>query len=213
MTPQHNLRLSVLMHGLMHALVLVAGAICLGIALHSDFGSLRFSVSALCMAGVWLLGVAIRPVRISRSDFQVRALLPHILAALVLLCVTVVGALVVPLLPWLESRVVALVSQLVGSSVWTLALIAAVGGIAEELYFRGALFDAFPRSAAILGSTVTYVAVVSASGMLVLMLAAAVLGLLAAFLRGRFDNVVGCAVFHVAWSVPVLLIVPHLLPA
>ncbi|GGG71825.1 type II CAAX prenyl endopeptidase Rce1 family protein [Corynebacterium pelargi] len=209
MSPQHHLRPSILIH----ALVLCAGGFFLGVALHSDFDSLRFNVSALCMAGVWLLGFAVKPARISRSDFSARALRPAVLAACALVCITLVGALIVPSLPWLEARVLGLLSQLRGPSVWTLALIAAVGGIAEELYFRGTLFDALPRSVAALGTTVAYIAVVCASGMILLMLAAAALGALAAFLRARFDNVVACAMFHVAWSVPVLLIVPHLLPA
>ncbi|MGN6475138.1 MAG: CPBP family intramembrane glutamic endopeptidase [Mycobacteriales bacterium] len=97
-----------------------------------------------------------------------------------------------------------------GSEALVLAT-ALVNGIGEEVFFRGAVYDAagprHPRAA----STATYVAVTAATGNPALVLAAAVMGWLFATQRRNSGGIAAATVTHLMWSTLMLRYVPPLL--
>jgi membrane protease YdiL (CAAX protease family) len=86
---------------------------------------------------------------------------------------------------------------------------ALVTGVAEEFFFRGALYDAFgPR-----GSTALYVLSTMATRNPALVLASTVMGTLFAVQRGRAGGVQAPLLTHVVWSALMLAFLPRLFPS
>ena len=88
------------------------------------------------------------------------------------------------------------------------ALITVVNGIAEELYFRGALYAAVGRRHAVAVTTVVYALVTAAAGIPLLVLAAALVGLVVAFQRRVTGGILGPIVTHLTWSLGMLFPLP-----
>jgi membrane protease YdiL (CAAX protease family) len=128
-----------------------------------------------------------------------------------LLSLFVLGAIVVARVPVLRDPVLMLLEhRRVGPLPLVIAL-TVVNGVAEELFFRGALFAAFPVDLAVAGTTALYTLTTVPSGVPLLVLAALVLGLVAALQRRVTGGVLGPAITHVVWSTAMLLLLPLLL--
>ena len=160
----------------------VVGSVVLGWALHIKPGDPLFYAGSLALAAVWALG------------------------ALVLL-VFLVGSLVVARVPFLREPVDALLDHARFGSLPVVLLITVLNGIAEELYFRGALYAALP-SHAVAVTTVLYALTTVGSGVPLLVLAAAVLGLVTALQRRVTGGILGPIITHVTWSTGMLLLLP-----
>jgi CAAX protease family protein len=83
-----------------------------------------------------------------------------------------------------------------------------VTGAAEEVFFRGAVYDAFGAR----GSTAVYVLSTTATRNPALVLASAVMGTLFAVQRSRSGGVQAPLVTHVVWSALMLAFLPRLFP-
>jgi membrane protease YdiL (CAAX protease family) len=86
-------------------------------------------------------------------------------------------------------------------------LIAASGGVAEELFYRGALWRG-PRP--LQSTTLAYAASTSAAGNPVLVLAGLITSVIFGWQRAASGGVLAPAVAHVTWSVLMLRYVPRL---
>jgi uncharacterized protein len=182
----------------------VLGAVLLGVSLHTEPGSPWFYPAALVLAGTWALGaVAAGPVR--RGD---PSPLRPVAVGLGLGALFVVGAVVVREVPLLEDQVGAVTAYADRGSGPLVVLVAVITGVAEELFFRGALYDAVPRPVVV--TTVVYTLVTLATGNAMLVVAAAVLGLVTAWERRRSGGIVAPALVHVTWSVAMLTALPAL---
>src|ERR1700737_1572705 len=94
---------------------------------------------------------------------------------------------------------------------WRLTMtVALLGGIAEELFYRGALYTALGRHHPVLISTVVYVAATLASGNLMLGFAAIFLGTVCAWERRATGGVLAPILTHFVWTLVVLLALPPL---
>jgi uncharacterized protein len=82
-----------------------------------------------------------------------------------------------------------------------------LNGIAEELFFRGAVYAAIPRNP-VVWSTVTYVIATLATGNVMLGLAAVLLGLVVGLERRASGGVLAPILTHVTWSTSMLLVLP-----
>ena len=91
------------------------------------------------------------------------------------------------------------------------AVITAVNGIAEELYFRGALYAGIGRRHAVAITTLVYAVVTAASGVPLLVLAAALLGLVVGLQRRVTGGILGPIITHLTWSLGMLFLLPHVL--
>ena len=90
-----------------------------------------------------------------------------------------------------------------------LLLITVVNGIAEELFFRGALYAAVPRYP-VVWSTVAYVVATLATGNFMLAFAAVLLGVVVGLERRASGGILAPILTHVTWSTVMLFALPLL---
>ena len=196
------------------SVVTVVGAAVLGWSLNVEPGSGWFYAATLILAAVWTAGAfASGPLhlgRVGRVPDASRPVLPAILIGVALAGVFVVGALVVRESPALGDAVDGVLTyarQGVGPVV---LLVTVANGIAEELFFRGAMFAAVPARAAVLVTTVVYTLASIASGNLMLGFAALLLGTVVGMERRASGGVLAPVLTHVTWSTLMLLVLPPL---
>ncbi|MBV8786216.1 MAG: CPBP family intramembrane metalloprotease, partial [Mycobacterium sp.] len=121
----------------------------------------------------------------------------------------VVGALVVRQVPRLDEQVRHVLDHADRGSLPLLVLVTAVNGIAEELFFRGALYAATPHHPVTV-TTAAYVAATLATGNPMLVFAAVLLGTLVGLERRATGGIQAPIITHVVWSLAMLLALPLL---
>ena len=202
----------------------VVGALVLARSLRVPPGDPLFYVGTLATALVWVTGAVLsgpRPVRVlwphpahavgTRSPLA--QALGSLVLGLLLVAVFVVAGLAVGQVPVLARPVRHLLDHADAASLPLVAVLTAVNGVAEELFFRGALYAGVQRHDPVLVTAVVYAVVTAASGIPLLVLAAAVVGVVTALQRRATGGVLAPAVTHVTWSLGMLLLLPPLLDA
>lgn len=193
-------------------LVAAIGAILLGASMRITetdwrFAGLTVALAATWAAGGWWVERAIAPLR--RSSPMDRSMLP-ITAwwTLAVAAAFFVGGLIAARLPLLGPQVAALTERAVNGPLLLVLLLAAITGVAEELFFRGALFSLLPSGRAVIGSTLIYAIVTAASANLGLIAAAVVLGLAAAMVRRKTGSVGPAIGVHLGWTLVMIGVFP-----
>lgn len=196
---------------------IVVGATLLGLSFSVEQGDPTFYPLTLGLAAVWVIGsFASGPLHLgripSRGELR-RPILAPIAVGLILAAIFIVGALIFRLIPPL----VGLTEQVLGyarsGSLWLIAIITGVNGIAEELFFRGALFAAIGVRYPVLISTLLYGLATVAGGNPVLVFAALVLGLVVGLQRRAGGGVLAPILTHVTWSMTMLFVLPPIFAA
>jgi membrane protease YdiL (CAAX protease family) len=192
--------------------VVVVGAVVLAVSLRIEPGSDWFYPATLGLAVVWTVGAfASGPLHLGRTlrgaDPGPRPLLVPLAYGALLAVVFVAGALVVRQVPWLDHQVRHVLDHADQGSMPLLVLITAVNGVAEELFFRGALYAATPRHPVVV-TTAAYVVAVLAAGNLMLAFAAVLLGALVGLERRATGGIQAPIITHVLWSLTMLLALP-----
>jgi membrane protease YdiL (CAAX protease family) len=95
-------------------------------------------------------------------------------------------------------------------NLWIIFMITLANGIAEELFFRGALFAAIGEWHPVLISTVLYAVATIAGGNPVLVFAAIVLGTVVALERRASGGVLAPILTHITWSLSLLFVLPQI---
>ena len=196
------------------AVVIVFGAAALSFALRSHPGQPSFYWWSLTLAGVWGLGAFLSgPLHLGGARWRGRNQRPVVsgtVIGLLLGGVFVLGGLIareIPVVADLTTRVLHYTDQ--GS--WRLTMaVALVGAVAEETFYRGALYTALGRHHPLLISTVIYVIATLASGNLMLGFAAIFLGTVCALERRATGGVLAPILTHFVWTLVVLLALPPL---
>jgi uncharacterized protein len=197
------------------ATTLLAGATLLGLSLSLEPGDDRFYVLTLALAATWVVGTLVSgPVhlgwaRTRTATRHARPVVQPLALALLLVGVFSLGALVVAEIPPLRSEVVDVLDHARFASLPVVAVITLVNGLAEEMFFRGALFAALERHQ-VLWSTGLYglATVTTLNPMLVF--AALFLGLIVGLQRRVTGGVLGPMLIHVIWSTSMLFLLPVL---
>lgn len=185
---------------------LAVGIVAQGFALHNVT---HFALLSALAAAWWLLaGRASGPVPLGRRD--PRALAEGVGLSLGLVALFLLGALIVRQIPQLEFLVTAVLEQGNRAGVAVTLALVVLGGIAEEVFFRGAVRAVIPV-APVLWGTVVYTVVMSVSWNVMLAFAAVLLGLLTGWLRERYHGVLVPAVAHVLWTASMFLLLPVVL--
>lgn len=185
---------------------LLIGVPAQGIALHS---TTLFALLSTLAAAWWLVaGVLSGPVPLGRRD--PRALLEGLGLGVGLVALFLAGALIVRHIPVLEFLVTAVLEQGDRAGLAVTLCLLVLGGVAEEVFFRGAVRAVLPGSP-ILWGTLVYTAVMAVSFNVMLVIAALLLGLLTTWLRERYQGILVPALAHVLWTASMYLLLPVVL--
>ena len=199
------------------ALTLVVGATLLGLSLATSPGDPDFYAWTFALAAVWAVGAVLSgPLHVGRiraGDGLRRPVVEPVLVGVAAVAVFTVGALVVAQIPPLRSSVDAVLDHARYGSLPVIAVVTLVNGLAEELFFRGALYAAIGQRHPVLVSTGIYALTTVATGNVMLVFAATVLGLLVGLQRRVTGGVLAPMLTHVVWSMGMLFILPPLMNA
>jgi uncharacterized protein len=199
------------------AITLVVGATLLGFSLATQPGDPAFYLFTFALAATWVVGAfASGPLHAGRMRLGRelrRPVLQPIAIGLAAVAVFTVGALLVAQVPFLQSSVDAVLDHVRYGSLPLIAVITVVNGLAEELFFRGALYAAIGVRHPVLISTVIYALTTVATGNVMLVFAATVLGVLVGLQRRVSGGVLAPMLTHITWSLGMLLILPPLMAA
>lgn len=191
----------------------VIGAVVLGFSLRIEPGNAWFYPASLGLAAVWTVGAFVSgPLHLGRIAHPAgprRPVVAPVLLGLGLAAVFVAGALAVREVELLD-RQVRSVLDFADEGNWPLLVaITAVNGIAEELFFRGAVYAATPRHP-VLVTTAAYVLATAATGNVMLAFAAVLLGTVVGLQRRASGGILAPVLTHVTWSTVMLVALPLL---
>lgn len=183
----------------------VVGFVLLGLALTFEPGSGGFYAATIATAVSWVVGGLLSgPLHLGRRRF-----LPPVVLAVVAFAGFAVGAYVAFSIPPLRAALGSILSYADDASLGLVLGVAILSGIAEEVYFRGALFSALGRHDPVIWSTVAYMVATVATRNVALVLAAGAMGLLFAVQRKVSGGILAPMLTHVVWSVLMILFLPR----
>jgi len=199
------------------AITLVLGATALGFLLAVEPGSAWFYPISLAVAAIWTAGgFASGPLHLgyqeSRGTLR-RPFLTPLAIGLVASGVFMAGALVVRQIGPLRDYVVSVLAHASEGDLALIAIVTVVNGIAEEIFFRGALFAAIGRRHPVLISTGVYALAMVATANPMLVFAALTLGTVLGLQRRASGGILAPVITHVTWSLLMLFTLPPLLGA
>jgi membrane protease YdiL (CAAX protease family) len=191
---------------------LLVGAVGLAASLRMERDSPWFTLAALAVAAVWLVGALLsgqlHAGRINFAGQLRRPILPPILLGAALAAVFVVGALVTRQFPLLADQATDVLAFAEQNTLPVLAVTTLLSGIAEEFFFRGALYAAIKEPHQVLVTTVAYTIATALTGNIMLAFAAAVLGTITGLQRRSTGGIVAPILTHVTWSMTMLFVLP-----
>ncbi len=196
------------------AITLVIGAAVLGFSLRRHPGESSFYWVTLVQAAVWIAGAFISgPLHLGGICWRGRNQRPVISGTTIGLLVGgvfVLGGLIareIPAVAALITRVLQFAHQ---GSFLLVVVITVVNGMAEEVFFRGALYSALGRYHPVVISTVLYACATMASGNPMLGFAAIILGTVCALERRASGGVLAPVLTHFVWGLIMVLALPPL---
>lgn len=194
------------------AIVLVIGAALLGYSLTREPGDPIFYWLTLSLAGVWSVGAFVSgPLHLGCIRWRGRNKRPVItgtLTGLLLGGVFVVGGLVAREIPPVADTITNLLAFAYQGQLSLILALTLINGLAEEIFFRGALYTSMPRKYRVVVSTILYTAATSVSGNPMLGFAAVILGLVCAFERRATGGVLAPMLTHLMWGLIMVLALP-----
>lgn len=199
------------------AVTLVLGAGTLALALRVEPGDPRFYWGTALLAGVWAGGAFLSgPLHLGQGHTRTgerlaRPVVQSLALGTLLLGVFLLGAVGVARIPFLAEPVTRLLDYASVGSLTAVIVITAVNGLAEELFFRGALFAAVERFHPVVVTTLVYAATTAASGILLLVVAGTLLGVITGLQRRVTRGILGPTITHLVWSLGMLLLLPPML--
>ncbi|HEY7052469.1 MAG TPA: CPBP family intramembrane glutamic endopeptidase [Mycobacterium sp.] len=209
--PHHEAPSVILRRRQVVGVVLVLGAVVLGFSLSRVPGDSSFYWLTLLLAAVWAVGAFVSgPLHLGCIRWRGRNQRPVITGSVIGLLLGgafVVGGLVAREIAPVRDLVTRVLEFSNHGSLWLVVLITLVNGVAEELFFRGALYTALGRFPAVI-STVLYIAATLASGNLMLGFAAIILGTVCALERRATGGVLAPVLTHLIWGLVMVLALP-----
>ena len=191
---------------------LAVGATLLGLSFSVRQGDPAFYPLTFGLAATWTLGSLLSgPLHLGhilRGGTLRRPIITPIASGLLLAAVFVAGAFFIRTIPALASLTEDVLGYARLGNLWIILAITLVNGIAEELFFRGALFAAIGIWHPVLISTVIYALATIAGGNAVLVFAAALLGTVVALERRASGGILAPILTHITWSLTMLLVLP-----
>ncbi len=193
----------------------VAGASLLGVSLSSPPGSRRFYGLTLGVAGTWVVGgLASGPLHLGRmfgpGDRLQRPLLTPVVSGAGAFGAFYAAALVARRIPVLERAIASVLRYADQGSAPLVLTTTLANGMAEEVFFRGALYAAAGVRRPVLVSTAVYGLATVATRNPALVLASVPMGLLFGVQRRITGGIQAPVLTHVVWSTLMLRYLPPL---
>jgi membrane protease YdiL (CAAX protease family) len=196
------------------AATLLLGAVLLGVSLSIRPGDAAFYPLTAGVAATWVIGAMLSgPLHLGWTPFRGRLRRPivtPIVTGLVIGGVFVAGSLVVREIPALREQVNSVLAHARYGSIGLITAVTLVNGVAEEVFFRGALYAAIGRRGAVPISTVVYAGATLATANAMLVFAALLLGFVLALQRRASGGILAPILTHVTWSTIMLFALPAL---
>jgi uncharacterized protein len=194
------------------AITLAVGATLLGLSFSVRQGDPAFYPLTFGLAATWTFGSLLSgPLHLGyivRAGTLRRPIITPVVVGLLLAALFVLGALIVRTIPTLARLAEDVLGYARLGNLWIIFMITLVNGVAEELFFRGALFAAIGEWHPVLISTVLYASATIAGGNPVLVFAALVLGTVVALQRRASGGLLAPILTHTTWSLSMLLVLP-----
>lgn len=193
--------------------VLLIGASLLGYSLSRPPGDESFVWLTLALAAVWAIGAfASGPLHLGHVRFRARNQRPVITGTavgLALGAVFVVGGLIARQIPGVREYITRVLEFSNAGPLLLIVFITVINGLAEELFFRGALYTTLAKYRPVLVSTVLYViATAATTGNPMLGFAAIILGTVCALERRATGGVLAPMLTHFFWGLILVLALP-----
>jgi len=195
------------------AVVTVIGATLLGVSLAVRPANPAFYPLTGTLAATWAIGgFASGPLHLGREPRtkSPRPVVIPILLGLAAAAFFTVGSLAVRQIPPLYWLVESVLAHARFGSLPLVALVTLLNGIAEEIFFRGALFAAIGVRQPVLISTAIYGLATLATGNFMLVFAAVTLGLILGLQRRATGGILAPILTHITWSMTMLFVLPPL---
>jgi hypothetical protein len=198
-------------------LTLLVGAALLWFSLQLPPGDPLFYVGTALLAATWVVGGLLSgPLYLGRAHTRsgtsyARPVIQSFSLGALLLAIYLGGAFLVAQVPVLRGPVDDLLDHARYGSLPLVLVLTIVNGVAEEIFFRGALYAAIPQRWTVAATTVVYALTTVVVGVPLLVLAAASLGLVCGLQRRVTGGVLGPIITHITWSTGMLLLLPPLL--
>lgn len=198
-------------------LTLLVGGALLWWSLQLPPGNPLFYVGTAALALTWLVGAfASGPLHLGRAHTRrgtayARPVVQSLCLGSLLLGIFLAGAFLVAQVPALAEPVEDLLDHARYSSLPVVLALTLSNGIAEEVFFRGALYAAIPQRWTVAATTTLYALTTVVAGVPLLVLAAVSLGLVCGLQRRVTGGVLGPIITHITWSGGMLLLLPPLL--
>lgn len=198
-------------------ITLVIGATLLGFSLNVSPDSAAFYPLTIALASTWVIGgFASGPLHLGRIHFRGelrRPIVMPILLGLATAAVFILGAVIVRNIEPLRNITEQVLAFARYGSLPLVAMVTLMNGIAEEIFFRGALFAAIGVFHPVAISTVIYTLTTVATGNIMLVFSAALLGVLLGLQRRASGGILGPILTHCTWSMTMLLVLPPVFAA
>lgn len=212
--PHHEPPKVVLHRRIVTGVGIVAGALVLGYSLTKQPGAPAFYWLALTLVAVWIGGaLASGPLHLGCVRFRGRNERPVFTGTglgVALGAAFVLGGLGARKVPVVAGEVTRVLEFASAGSWRLIVLIVVANAIAEEMFFRGALYTAIGRYYPGVVSTLLYVAVTLASGNPMVGFAALILGTVCAIERRATGGVLAPVLTHLVWGLVMVLALPPL---
>ena len=196
---------------------LVIGAILLGFSLNVSPGGTAFYLLTIALAATWVIGGLVSgPLHLGRINFRGelrRPIVLPILLGLATAAVFILGAVIVREIEPLRASTENVLAFARYGSLPLVTMVTLMNGVAEEIFFRGALFAAIGVWHPVAISTVIYTLTTVATGNVMLVFSAATLGLLLGLQRRASGGILGPILTHCTWSMAILLLLPPVFAA
>jgi membrane protease YdiL (CAAX protease family) len=211
--PHHEPPSTVLRRRIVVVVVLVIGGALLGYSLTRHPGDESFYWLTLALAGVWAIGALLSgPLHLGCIRFRGRNQRPVItgtVVGVVLGGAFVIGGLIAREIPGVRDYITRVLEFANYGPLVLVVFITVINGIAEEMFFRGALYTALGKTYPAVISTVIYVVATAATtGNPMLGVAAMIVGAVCAFERRTTGGVLAPMLTHFFWGLIMVLALP-----
>ena len=191
----------------------MVGTALLAVSLRVQPGDARFFWLTVLLAATWAVGGLLSgPLQLGhiRARGWKRSVLTPLVVGGTLAGVFGLGALIVRDIPPLRDSVEEVSAHAAHGNLAAVTLITVITGIAEEIFFRGGLFAAIGRRHPVTISTAGYVLATVATGNVMMVFAAAVVGVVLGLQRRASGGILAPTITHLTWSLPMLYLLPAL---